>query len=136
VRPSASVAWSEPPQPPEAAAPAGSGQREEPLPHGSLDQEVRELDRRAIMVEYLGTDFEAAEATLRKAIERCTKHPGACTSKVEAVLHRDLAVVLTTGRNRPDEGKQETLRARQLDPTIDLSALEGAAPWDKVPQGF
>ena len=61
------------------------------------DKEALELATQAIMNEYLGTQFEQASATLRKALELCQEKPGNCSNKVVAQLHRDLGVVLITG---------------------------------------
>ncbi len=84
------------------------------------DKEAAKLNNQAIMVEYLGTQFDAAEATLRKAQEICNAQPGNCSPKVLAQIHRDLGVVLITGLGRLDDGKLEFAEALQLNPNITL----------------
>ena len=61
------------------------------------DKEALKLAGQAIMVEYLGTQFEQAQETLNKAMALCAESNGNCSPKVEAQLHRDMGVVLITG---------------------------------------
>ena len=104
------------------------------------DKEAAKLNNQAIMVEYLGTQFEAAEATLRKALDLCNAAQGNCSPKVQAQIHRDMGVVLITGLGRLDDGKLEFAQALQLNPGItldeDLTTDDVKAAFEEVKAGM
>lgn len=69
--------------------------------------------------DYLGTDFKSAEQKLQKALKACGKK--ACSAKVRAELHLDLAVVEIAGIKKKDKGKKEMQAAIAADPNVELS---------------
>ena len=93
---------------------------EDSAPAGFEDKEATRLGNQAIMVEYLGTQFEKAAETLKEALDLCTSHQGACSPKLVAKLHRDLGVVLITGLGALHEGQLEFECAKRLDPTVHV----------------
>lgn len=83
------------------------------------DEAAKKLTTEAINVDYLATDFAKAKAKLDKALALCSKE-GACSSKVVAIIHRDLGVVYVTGLNNAAEGKKHFESALAIDPAIAL----------------
>jgi hypothetical protein len=82
------------------------------------DKAALDLAKQAIEVDYLGTNFEQAEAKLKKALALCKGN--ACSAKVLAQVHRDLGVVTIAGLKKPDEGKAHFVEALKADPAIQL----------------
>ncbi len=86
---------------------------------GPKDQEVQQLAEQAIFTDYLGTNFEAAKQKLQRAAELCAP-AAACSPGVAAKVHRDLGVVLIAGLGDLAAGRQEFVRALQVDPSVTL----------------
>ena len=81
------------------------------------DNDARELAKKAIYTDYLGTKFADAEKKLKQAIALC--EPAAvCSSKVRARLRCDLGVVYVGGMNKVDEGKAQFIEALRQDPAV------------------
>jgi hypothetical protein len=82
--------------------------------------------------DYLDTSFGRAEKKLRRALSMCQKD--ACSPKVVAILHRDLATVYVAGMGKLDEGRAEIAAAMDADPTIkvdeDFATPELRKAWD------
>ena len=82
------------------------------------DKAALDLAKQAIEVDYLGTNFEQAEAKLKKALALCKGN--ACSAKVIGQIHRDLGVVTIAGLKKADEGKAHFVEALKADPTVQL----------------
>jgi hypothetical protein len=68
--------------------------------------------------DYLGTQFNAAEQKLQKALRACGK--SGCSASVLAELHLDLAVVHFADKKK-DKAKKEVRAALAADPAVQLN---------------
>ena len=84
------------------------------------DGEATSLAKQAMDTDYLGTQFDAAEQKLQKALDVCEK--GECSAKVEAQLHLQLGVVYIAGLKKPDKGRKEMQAAVAADGAVKLSS--------------
>jgi hypothetical protein len=82
------------------------------------DKAALDLAKQAIEVDYLGTNFEQAEAKLKKALALCKGN--ACSAAVVGQIHRDLGVVAIAGLKKLDEGKAHFVDALKADPSVQL----------------
>jgi hypothetical protein len=98
------------------------------------DKAALDLAKQAIEVDYLGTNFAAAEKKLTQALALCKGN--ACSAKVRAQVHRDLGVVDIAGLKKVDEGKKNFVEALKADPSIvldqDLATPEVQAAFDEA----
>jgi hypothetical protein len=83
------------------------------------DREASALGKEAMDSDYLGTQFDDAEAKLQKALKTCGNQ--GCSGKVRAQLHLDLAIVYIAGLKKKDKGRKEMEAAIAADASIPLS---------------
>jgi hypothetical protein len=83
------------------------------------DGEASSLAKQAMETDYLGTQFDAAEQKLKKALDVCEN--GECSAKVEAQLHLDLGIVYIAGLKKPDKGRKEIQAAVAADGAVKLN---------------
>jgi hypothetical protein len=94
------------------------------------DGEATSLAKQAMDTDYLGTQFDAAEQKLQKALDLCEN--GECSAKVEAQLHLQLGVVYIAGLKKPDKGRKEMQAAVAADGTVKLSPDYSTPEVDKA----
>ena len=85
---------------------------------GPKDKVALKLDDEALGQDYLETNFIRAEKKLQQAIAICARN--ACSPRVLAQIHRDLAVVHMVGLGKVEAGKADLKTALELDPSIEL----------------
>lgn len=101
-------------------------------PPKNKDASAMKLASDAMGNDYLDTSFGRAEKKLRRALSMCQKD--ACSPKVVAILHGDLATVYVAGMGKLDEGRAEIAAAMDAEPTLkvdeDFATPELRKAWD------
>lgn len=77
-------------------------------------------ERKAALLEYRLGDSAAASARLKGALRRCQTARSICRAPHEAVLWRDLGIVLAAGLEKPDQAERAFRQALELNGTITI----------------
>jgi hypothetical protein len=99
-----------------------------------IEQQARQLQKKAMEEDYLTTDFAKAQDKLGQAIQRCGSDK--CSAQLRAQLRRDLGVVQIGGQINREEGNKNFAEAQQIDGSVqldpDLKTKEIEEAWEKA----
>jgi hypothetical protein len=99
-----------------------------------IEQQARQLQKKAMEEDYLTTEFAKAQDKLTQAIQKCGTNQ--CPNLLRAQLKRDLGVVQIGGQINKDEGVKNFTEAQQIDAAVqldpDLKTKEIEDAWEKA----
>jgi hypothetical protein len=102
-----------------------------------IEQQARQLQKKAMEEDYLTTDFAKAQDKVGQAIQKCGTDK--CSAQLRAQLKRDLGVIQIGGQINKDEGIKNFSEAQQIDPNVqldpDLKTKDIEDAWEKAKKG-
>jgi hypothetical protein len=99
-----------------------------------VEQQARQMQKKAMEEDYLATEFGKAVDKLNQAIAKCGNDK--CSPQLRAQLRRDLGVVLIGGQIDKEKGIQQFREAMQVDGNVqldpDIKTKELEAAWEQA----
>jgi hypothetical protein len=85
---------------------------------GTAEAPAKALQKKAMDVDFLSTDFAKAQEKLEKAMAQCGADK--CSAQLRALLRRDLAVVQISGGLDKEKGISNLVEALKIDASVAL----------------